>query len=73
MCSGAALLYKIPKIVIGEHTTFRGPEEYLRSRGVELVILDNKECIRMMRDFITARPEVWNEDIGELQAVSDLL
>lgn len=73
MCSGAALLYKIPKIVIGEHTTFRGPEEYLRSRGVELVILDNMECIRMMRDFITARPEVWNEDIGELHAVSDLL
>ena len=73
MCSGAALLFKIPKIVIREHTTFHGPEEYLRSRGVELVILDNKKCIRMMRDFITARPEVWNEDIGELQAVSDLL
>jgi len=73
MCSGAALLYKIPKIVIGEHTTFRGPEEYLRSRGVELVILDNTECISMMRDFIKTRPEVWNEDIGELQSVSDLL
>ena len=65
MCSGAALLYKIPRIVIGEHTTFKGPEDYLRSRGVELVILNNEECIRMMRDFIQARPELWNEDIGE--------
>ncbi len=65
MCSGIALLYKIPKIVIGEHTNFRGPEEYLRSRGVELVILNAQECIDLMRDFITARPEVWNEDIGE--------
>jgi cytosine deaminase len=65
MCSGAVLLYKIPKIVIGENTTFRGPEDYLRSRGVELVILNNEECIRMMRDFIAASPELWNEDIGE--------
>jgi creatinine deaminase len=65
MCSGAALLYKIPRIVIGEHTTFQGPEDYLRSRGVELVILDNEECIHLMREFIKARPELWNEDIGE--------
>ncbi|HMA05567.1 MAG TPA: nucleoside deaminase [Methanomicrobiales archaeon] len=65
MCSGAALLYGIPKIVIGENRTFRGPEEYLRSRGVELVILDDGECIRMMRDFIAARPDLWKEDIGE--------
>jgi len=65
MCSGAVLLYKIPKVVIGENTTFRGPEDYLRSRGVELVILNNEECIRIMRDFIAASPEVWNEDIGE--------
>jgi cytosine deaminase len=65
MCSGAALLYKIPKIVIGEHTTFQGPEDYLRSRGVELVILNNEECIRLMRDFITAWPALWNEDIGK--------
>ncbi len=65
MCSGIALLYKIPRIVIGENTNFQGPEDYLRSRGVELVILNNKECIDMMRDFITARPELWNEDIGE--------
>ena len=65
MCSGAVLLYKIPKVVIGEHATFRGPEEYLRSRGVDLVILDNEECIRLMNDFIAANPELWNEDIGE--------
>jgi len=68
MCSGAVLLYKIPKVVIGENTTFRGPEDYLRSRGVELVILNNEECIRIMRDFIAASPEVWNEDIGEEEA-----
>ncbi|HVN65393.1 MAG TPA: nucleoside deaminase [Methanomicrobiales archaeon] len=66
MCSGAALLYKIPRIVIGEHTSFRGPEDYLRSQGVELVILDDEECIRLMRDFIAARPDLWNEDIGEV-------
>ncbi len=65
MCSGTALLYKIPKIVIGEHETFQGPEEYVRSRGVELVIMDDPECIQLMRDFIAARPELWNEDIGE--------
>jgi len=65
MCSGISLLYKIPRIVIGENINFRGPEDYLHSRGVELVILNNKECIGMMRDFITARPELWNEDIGE--------
>ena len=65
MCSGAVLLYKIPTVVIGENTTFRGPEDYLRSRIVELVILNNEECIRIMRDFIAASPEVWNEDIGE--------
>ena len=65
MCSGSVLLYKIPKIVIGEHRTFQGPEEYLRSRGVELVILDDEECIRLMREFIAANPDVWYEDIGE--------
>ena len=64
MCSGTSLLYKIPKIVIGENRTFQGPEAYLRSRGVELVILDNAECIQLMNDFIAARPELWNEDIG---------
>ena len=64
MCSGAALLYQIPKIVIGENITFQGPEEYVRSRGVELVILNDAECIQMMRDFIADRPALWNEDIG---------
>jgi cytosine/creatinine deaminase len=65
MCSGAAMLYKIPRIVIGEHSNFQGPEEYLRSQGLELVILDNEECINLMSDFIAARPDLWNEDIGE--------
>ena len=65
MCSGTVLLYKIPKIVIGKNTTFQGPEDYMRSRGVELVILNNEECKQIMRDFIAAKPELWNEDIGE--------
>ncbi len=64
MCSGTALLYKIPKIVIGENKTFRGPEDYVRSRGVDLVIANDPECIQLMNDFISARPELWNEDIG---------
>ena len=64
MCSGTALLYKIPKVVIGENRTFQGPEAYVRSRGVELVILDDPECIQLMEEFIAARPELWNEDIG---------
>jgi cytosine deaminase len=65
MCSGTALLYGIPRIVIGENRTFRGPENYLRSRGVELEIVDSDECVRMMQKFIRAHPELWNEDIGE--------
>ena len=64
MCSGTALLYKIPRIVIGENRTFQGPEDYVRSRGVKLEIVDNAECIQLMRDFIAAKPELWNEDIG---------
>jgi len=64
MCSGTALLYKIPRIVIGEHTTFRGPEEYLRARGVQLTLADDPECVELMRAFIAARPQLWNEDIG---------
>lgn len=64
MCSGTALLYKIPKIVIGENRTFQGPEAYLRSRGVELIVLDDPDCVQLMTDFIAARPELWNEDIG---------
>jgi cytosine deaminase len=65
MCSGTVLLYKIPKVIIGENQTFQGPEEYVRSRGVEVEILNDPDCIQMMRDFIAARPELWNEDIGE--------
>lgn len=65
MCSGAALLYKIPKVVVGENKTFKGPEDYLRSCGVELEILDDSECIQMMEKFIKEKPELWNEDIGE--------
>ncbi|MBI1921645.1 MAG: nucleoside deaminase [Geobacter sp.] len=65
MCSGAVLLYGIPKVVVGENRTFRGPEEYLRSRGVELVIVDNRECQWLMEGFIGEHPELWNEDIGE--------
>jgi cytosine deaminase len=64
MCSGTVLLYKIPKVVIGENKTFQGPEAYVRSRGVQLEILDSDECIQLMEDFILARPELWNEDIG---------
>jgi len=64
MCSGTALLYGIPRIVVGENRTFRGPEDYVRSRGVELEVLDLDECVRMMRDFIAANPGLWNEDIG---------
>lgn len=66
MCSGTALLYRIPRIVIGESRTFRGPEDYVRSRGVEVEIVDDAECYQLMQDFISARPELWNEDIGEL-------
>jgi len=64
MCSGTALLYQIPRIVIGENRTFQGPEQYVRSRGVEIEILHSEECMELMRSFIAARPELWNEDIG---------
>jgi len=64
MCSGAVLLYGIRRVVIGENTTFHGPESYLRARGVELVLADDPRCVEMMREFIAARPELWNEDIG---------
>lgn len=64
MCSGAILLYGIPKVVIGENQTFMGDEELLRSRGVEVEVLQDSTCIGLMRDFIASRPELWNEDIG---------
>lgn len=65
MCSGAVLLYAIPKVVVGENRTFQGPEAYVRSRGVELEIVDDPRCVRLMRDFIAANPGLWDEDIGE--------
>jgi creatinine deaminase len=65
MCSGAILLYRIPRVVIGENLTFKGPEDYLRSRGVELVYANSTECRELMADFIAANPSLWNEDIGE--------
>jgi cytosine/creatinine deaminase len=65
MCSGTALLYRIPRIVIGENRTFRGPEDYVRSRGVILEIVDDEECVRLMREFIQSNPHLWNEDIGD--------
>lgn len=65
MCSGAILLYGIPHVVIGENRTFQGPEDYVRSRGVEVEILDDDTCIELMTRFIADKPELWNEDIGE--------
>lgn len=65
MCSGMALLYRIPKIVIGENRTFQGPEDYVRSRGVTLEIAGDPECVKLMEEFIRSKPELWNEDIGE--------
>jgi cytosine deaminase len=65
MCTGAILLYKIPRVVIGENRTFLGGEDLLRSRGVEVVVLDDAECIELMEDFIAREPALWNEDIGE--------
>ena len=64
MCSGAILLYGIPKIIVGENKTFMGDEELLRSRGVNVEVVQDETCIAMMREFIAARPELWNEDIG---------
>lgn len=64
MCSGAILLYGIPRVVVGENRTFAGPEEYVRSRGVGVEIVDDAECVALMEDFIASRPDLWNEDIG---------
>ena len=64
MCSGAILLYGIPKVIIGENTTFLGEEALLKSRGVEVIVVDNQECKDLMASFITNNPELWNEDIG---------
>jgi len=64
MCSGAILLYKIPRVVVGENVNFLGPEQHLRERGVQLDIVNDSECIELMKTFIEQRPELWNEDIG---------
>jgi creatinine deaminase len=65
MCSGAVLLYKIPVVIIGENRTFKGPEQYLRDRGVQLQVLDSVECYELMQGFIRQQPKLWYEDIGE--------
>jgi cytosine deaminase len=64
MCSGAILLYGIPRVVVGENTTFMGEEVLLRSRGVDVEVLQDDACVQMMKSFIAERPELWNEDIG---------
>ena len=65
MCSGAVLLYGIPKVIVGENKTFQGPEQYVRDRGVDVTILNDPECIDIMEKFIKENPTLWNEDIGE--------
>ena len=66
MCSGAVLLYKIPIVIVGENRNFQGPENYLRSRGVDLRIVNDEQCAELLTSFIRDRPELWSEDIGEL-------
>lgn len=65
MCSGAILLYKIPTVIVGEHDTFLGPEERLRAEGVDVTVVDDAECVGLMKQFIRDSPGLWNEDIGE--------
>ena len=65
MCSGTVLLYGIPKVVVGENRTFQGPEDYVRSRGVDVMVVDSPECRRLMETFIKDHPKLWNEDIGQ--------
>jgi cytosine deaminase len=65
MCSGAMVLYRIPRVVVGENRTFLGAEDYMRSQGIQVDVVQDEECIRLMTDFIRANPELWNEDIGE--------
>jgi len=64
MCSGAIILYKIPRVIVGENRTFLGAEEYMRSQGIQVDVLQDPECIELMSAFIKARPELWHEDIG---------
>lgn len=65
MCTGTALLFKIPRVIVGENRNFCGAEELFGGAGVELTVLDDRECIALMRDFIAAHPDLWNEDIGD--------
>jgi len=65
MCTGAVLLYGIPRVVVGENHTFMGGEELLQQRGVEVVVVDDQRCVDLMNEFVAAEPELWNEDIGE--------
>src|ERR1700704_4380946 len=65
MCSGAIVLYKIPRVVVGENATFLGAEDYMRSYGIRVDVVQDEECIQIMTDFIRAKPELWNEDIGQ--------
>lgn len=64
MCSGAIVLYKIPRVIVGENRTYRGAEDYLRANGIQVDVVQDAECIHLMQDFIRANPELWNEDIG---------
>ncbi|MGA2177731.1 MAG: nucleoside deaminase [Verrucomicrobiota bacterium] len=64
MCSGAILLYGIPRVMVGENVTFMGAESYLRANGVQVEVLQNQECVQLMREFIARNPQLWNEDIG---------
>jgi creatinine deaminase len=64
MCSGAIVLYKIPRVVVGENRTFLGAEEYMRSHGIQVEVVQDAECIRLMTEFIREHPQLWNEDIG---------
>ncbi len=66
MCSGAILLYEIPRVVVGENVNFKGPQEYVRKSGVDVAVVNDPECIRMMKKFIDENPDLWKEDIGEL-------
>ncbi len=65
MCTGTALLYRIPRVVVGENRNFLGAEDLFRERGVELVVLDDAECVEMMAEFVREHPDLWNEDIGK--------
>jgi cytosine deaminase len=65
MCTGAIILYKIPVIVIGENSTFKGPESYSKKKGINIINMNNAECIQLMKEFIKNKPKLWNEDIGE--------